>query len=337
MSDATRLCADCGTDISERQRHAKRCVLCSDARQRALSNAWRDRTEDCADADPGEACTPGRLRRGRCRKHYRRSVKRGDVYAPTRNCEACGIEFTPTRADAVCCSKECTGKKWRLARRVDIAPRVCPECGETFIPKRSDSRYCERRCLVKAAWRAQYQPKINIIVCAYCTEQFSPTRSDAIYCGSSCNKRAYYEANRTHLLAASVQWMRNNRHARRNIIMRRRARIRGNKDSVGVQERDWRRLVARYKGRCAYCQRKPDVLHMDHIVPIARGGRHGIGNIIPACGDCNHSKGSKLLMEWRLWRKRVSACQTSLPAPSLTAWASPLPLRRGLSSLTASS
>ena len=35
------------------------------------------------------------------------------------------------------------------------------------------------------------------------------------------------------------------------------------------------------------------------IMPIIRGGRHSIGNLLPACGSCNSSKGAKLLVEWR--------------------------------------
>src|SRR5690606_22558633 len=65
-----------------------------------------------------------------------------------------------------------------------------------------------------------------------------------------------------------------------------------------VSTKDWTRLVRRFEGRCAYCGASGP-LHMDHIVPLARGGRHGIGNLLPACASCNCSKGAKLLMEWR--------------------------------------
>jgi 5-methylcytosine-specific restriction protein A len=39
-------------------------------------------------------------------------------------------------------------------------------------------------------------------------------------------------------------------------------------------------------------------LTMDHIVPIARGGRSTKGNVVPACKSCNTKKKQLLPMEW---------------------------------------
>ena len=46
------------------------------------------------------------------------------------------------------------------------------------------------------------------------------------------------------------------------------------------------------KGICYYCGQQflPDQLSMDHIVPLARGGKSTKGNIVPACVDCNRKK-----------------------------------------------
>jgi 5-methylcytosine-specific restriction endonuclease McrA len=37
---------------------------------------------------------------------------------------------------------------------------------------------------------------------------------------------------------------------------------------------------------------------MDHIVPIARGGRSTRGNLVAACKSCNNKKKQLLPMEW---------------------------------------
>ena len=52
----------------------------------------------------------------------------------------------------------------------------------------------------------------------------------------------------------------------------------------------WQRRVQ--KGVCAYCgnQTPPRALTMDHVVPVARGGRSSKGNIVPACKACNSKK-----------------------------------------------
>ena len=39
-------------------------------------------------------------------------------------------------------------------------------------------------------------------------------------------------------------------------------------------------------------------MSIDHVVPLSRGGKHEIENLLPACRSCNSSKGAKLLEEW---------------------------------------
>jgi len=64
------------------------------------------------------------------------------------------------------------------------------------------------------------------------------------------------------------------------------------------QSQWWKRKCA--KGVCHYCGRPtaPKALTMDHIVPIARGGRSTKGNLVPSCKDCNNAKKQLLPMEW---------------------------------------
>lgn len=52
----------------------------------------------------------------------------------------------------------------------------------------------------------------------------------------------------------------------------------------------WQRKIA--KGLCAYCGKTfaPRELTMDHVVPVARGGRSVRGNVAPSCKACNNRK-----------------------------------------------
>lgn len=53
-------------------------------------------------------------------------------------------------------------------------------------------------------------------------------------------------------------------------------------------------------GVCYYCGKKvayKDVT-MDHLVPLARGGRSTKENLVPACKTCNTQKQSLLPLEW---------------------------------------
>ncbi|MFY1686573.1 HNH endonuclease [Plantactinospora sp. WMMB782] len=49
-------------------------------------------------------------------------------------------------------------------------------------------------------------------------------------------------------------------------------------------------------GPCVYCGAPAE--HADHVRPVAQGGSDNTGNLVPACGTCNHGKWGKLLTEW---------------------------------------
>jgi 5-methylcytosine-specific restriction endonuclease McrA len=122
--------------------------------------------------------------------------------------------------------------------------------------------------------------------------------------GASARQAAKWRSeNREAARAKSLAWNRAHPEVMKAVARRwqaanpRRVRI-ANRDKRVVTERDWQRLCARYDYRCAYCRRIAK-LTQDHVIPIARGGRHSIGNLLPACQSCNSRKHSKLLVEWR--------------------------------------
>jgi 5-methylcytosine-specific restriction enzyme A len=53
------------------------------------------------------------------------------------------------------------------------------------------------------------------------------------------------------------------------------------------------------KGLCYHCKQrfKPAELTMEHLVPIARGGKSDKKNCVPCCKECNSKKGHKLSVE----------------------------------------
>ena len=65
----------------------------------------------------------------------------------------------------------------------------------------------------------------------------------------------------------------------------------------------WKRKLA--KGECHYCGKPTPAkeLTMDHIVPIARGGKSTRGNVVPCCKACNNAKKQLLPMEWEEYLK----------------------------------
>ena len=58
-------------------------------------------------------------------------------------------------------------------------------------------------------------------------------------------------------------------------------------------------VFKRDKFTCTYCGRKaPDVvLEVDHIIPVAEGGKNDIMNLTTSCRDCNRGKGKRTLSD----------------------------------------
>ena len=59
----------------------------------------------------------------------------------------------------------------------------------------------------------------------------------------------------------------------------------------------WHALVAAWGG-CAYCGATGVVLQRDCVLPISRGGRYTLDNVVPACGPCNASKSNDEVTSW---------------------------------------
>ncbi|QNK83309.1 HNH endonuclease [Nakamurella sp. PAMC28650] len=52
-------------------------------------------------------------------------------------------------------------------------------------------------------------------------------------------------------------------------------------------------IVLRDGGLCRYCTGQPTVIEIDHVWPVARGGRTTMTNCVSACPSCNRNKGSR--------------------------------------------
>lgn len=110
-------------------------------------------------------------------------------------------------------------------------------------------------------------------------------------------KRAFKEANREVIKERLRKWHSANPNWRRAAENRRRARklsAGGCYTTIDVQQQ-----YDAQKGQCYYCKcQVGDSYHVDHAIPLSRGGSNGPENIVIACQPCNQSKGAKLPHEW---------------------------------------
>lgn len=88
---------------------------------------------------------------------------------------------------------------------------------------------------------------------------------------------------------------------------RRRASVKANKAKRAMAlgrcaPEQWLAKIEYWAWRCYLCgvDLTSETLHMEHRIPIARGGTHWPANLAPACESCNLSKGTKTEAEFRL-------------------------------------
>lgn len=176
----------------------------------------------------------------------------------------------------------------------------CEDCGITVHTPGKRGRLVKRCRECQLQWdrnfmNARYVPRAAVYVaCIDCGEPFRRT-TNRMRC-DPCVRKAATRRNR--------EWRRRNPDAAAEFDHRRRARRVANGD-FPVSAREWRRMLERYRRRCAYCE-GPGPLTREHVIPISRGGRHSIGNLLPVCGSCNYSKNFRLLVEWRAKRRNAA-------------------------------
>ena len=85
------------------------------------------------------------------------------------------------------------------------------------------------------------------------------------------------------------------------------AEIRREKDKARKlrKSRWWQRKLA--AGICYYCREiyEPKDLTMDHIIPLARGGRSTKDNLVACCKECNTRKKTLLPIEWEEYMENL--------------------------------
>lgn len=105
------------------------------------------------------------------------------------------------------------------------------------------------------------------------------------------NIRNARSGNLSNFWKGGVSRDRKHRNAIANIgFHKRRAR---KKQAGGVfSQSEWYSLKALYHYTCPCCLKtEPEIkLSIDHVVPLARGGRHDAANIQPLCMKCNRLK-----------------------------------------------
>ena len=157
----------------------------------------------------------------------------------------------------------------KAARNTGGLAHQCKQCDSA----RAAARYAEKRDEIlekNYAWRKRNPDKLREY------------------------QRKYTAQDPEKVAQRARNWQQRNPEKVRAISHRKRAR----KNANAVYEILPKHLARLYTSPCAYCGATENIT-ADHVIPVSRGGSHGIGNLVPACSRCNSSKKDRLITEWR--------------------------------------
>ena len=173
--------------------------------------------------------------------------------------------------------------------------KTCSTCGRTaavseFRPKRGQCLRCYYKVVTKwhvdnrvhrRQWYADTKEKQNVGRRKNYAVSGQKNR-DAAYRLAHPEKVKIWEKNRSKKPARLAQKLKNRAD---------RMAMTGKCSAQQLRAR-----LAFYGYRCAYCGGPFE--HVDHVIPVARGGTNWPANLRPACRKCNQRKNSKKLSEW---------------------------------------
>lgn len=184
--------------------------------------------------------------------------------------------------------KEAEERATRVRKENEYTATTCAGCGETFLRHGNSQKYCSIECYKKAHGIGQEITK----QCRTCGKQFQTFHDGRLYCSGKCAR-----AKRIRKFRLSKD-----------------ARLRKNgKIDYGIS---LDKLIKRDKNVCHICGEKCDkddhvitdegyfiagerYPSIDHVLPIARGGRHVWSNVKLAHRGCNTAKRDKTVYEGR--------------------------------------
>lgn len=200
-----------------------------------------------------------------------------------------------------------------------MSDKTCTKCGAAKFPDefsrdktRKDGRFPQCKECTRSDNRARYKANPEPWLAASKKWRAENAERDAELHAKRHQERmasdpSYRERRRENQIA----WRRENPEKSRNLarewqmknpekvwVMRyeQRARILGLEPFV---ERFTRPdVIERYGDACFYCG--GEFYHLDHALPISRGGSHTLDNVRPACAPCNQTKSDRTPEEWKL-------------------------------------
>lgn len=186
--------------------------------------------------------------------------------------------------------------------------KPCVKCGATDRKPNGDCRPCAKAC--NAAW---WKANPNYTAARYKANPEKGRVASAKWRKANPNYKAeYYVAHPEQEKARVIAW----RAAHPEMVKASVAAWgKANPEKVKAKSHkrraiklatggtftaeDIKKMLKQQKGKCVVCKVGiTKFYHIDHIMPLARGGHNGISNIQLLCPTCNLTKSAKHPVDW---------------------------------------
>lgn len=226
----------------------------------------------------------------------------------TKRCKKCGKEYPASteyfhlnrgRLCSPCKACKRLYEQSEIARQRRRAyksrPDIMERARQLTRQRRTNPEYAARDRETSREWKRRNSERVNQYMLAYRQGRYEKLLED-----SRLRMREYGRdpQHRRDAVRRVKAWRENNpeKHRRHNLTRRARERnAEGNHTSD-----DLKLLVRSSNGRCWWCGKliKGNKYHVDHRIPLARGGGNNPENLVISCPRCNLSKNDKLPSEW---------------------------------------
>jgi 5-methylcytosine-specific restriction endonuclease McrA len=225
-----------------------------------------------------------------------------------KTCQRCGKEYEPKSSMQKWCL-ECrtvaVAEKCRVYQQKlrDKGPhgfklKTCQRCGHEYQPTTGNQKYCLdcKSLAAKEHLAAKYAMNRDERIAK--VRKYAAAHKEKISIRHHTYHKEYAVTHKTELAMRQQIWDRANPEKCRLHCSKRRA-LKYDNTPINelLTETQWQTLLAKYDGHCAYCGKEVK-LTLDHVIPLSKGGKHSIDNVVPACLHCNDSKGARTPEQW---------------------------------------
>lgn len=173
--------------------------------------------------------------------------------------------------------------------------------------RRAECKECTRKRSI--AYRATHHEQVRVANLRYYAThkdelaeyqaRYNETHIDAVRKWGRRKQRRYFAAHREEVCRRAREYKAAHKEVSREQCARRRAAKRGASISVGDKEaikRIYDRAANGTRVRCYLCGKiiPKGQRHVDHVIPLSKGGLHAASNLDIACARCNLKKWAKL-------------------------------------------